>query len=227
MTGFVLDGMPAVYEGRLPYSPDFLAASAALSPDTSDTPVVMYEAGLKVSPAIGADLLAAIWEPYFNREWNHFCSHHHTPPNALGPDAGALQRGRVVYFAHPIFGLYGRHGMSFYANVILAAIRSLLPDPIIRCAGPGSLHVTVNRQPAQSRTVVHLMHYIPEQRTAGAETVYDVIPLFDIPLAVCSAAPSRVYTAPELTDLPFTVEDGYVKVILPELRGHTMVVLED
>jgi hypothetical protein len=39
--------------------------------------------------------------------------------------------------------------------------------------------------------------------------------------------PRRVYLAPDLKELPFTVEDGYVNTVIPLHCGYSMVVFEE
>lgn len=225
LSRFVLDAMPATHLGRLPYHPDFLLPLGDLAADTLPTPYVMYEAGLRAAPTPGAEVLGEIWEPYFNRTWRHFVSHNHTPVRGRGDDPGILQRGRVIYFAHPIFACYGKHGMAFYKIVALNALRRLLPDPLVVADAPSTLHVTWNRQPAERREVIHLLHYIPEKRTLGAEYIEDVIPLYNVPLRLRAEAPVRAYLAPSGQDLAFEVDGAYLQLTVPEVRGHVMVVL--
>ncbi|MBI2300490.1 MAG: beta-galactosidase trimerization domain-containing protein [Armatimonadetes bacterium] len=226
-TRFVLDCMPAEYAGALPFHPDFLLPLADQAAGTLPTPYVMYEPGLKVASKPGAEVLGEIWEPYFNRTWRHFVSHNHTPVRGRGEDPGIVQSGRVVYFSHPVFACYGKHGMMFYRDVALNALRRLLPDPLVLSDAPTTLQVTWNRQPAEGRSVVHLLHYIPEKRTLGPEYVEDVIPLYNVGLKLRASAPRRVYLAPGDGELPFVVEGGYVRLTVPEVRGHTMVVMDE
>ncbi len=224
---FVIDGMPAVAKGPLPYHPDFLKTAADLAEGTLPTEYVMYEPGLQVEPEPGAVVLGEVWEPYFNRTWEHFCSHNHTPVDKPAGDPGILQKGRILYFAHPVFACFAKHGMVFYKQLVLNGLRRLLPDPLVTVEAPTTLHVTLNRQPAEKRSVLHLLHYIPERRTMGSDYLEDVIPLANLKVRVRSAAPRRVYLAPEGTELPFEMAGAYVQFVVPELRGHDMVVLDD
>ena len=226
-TEFVVDGMPVTFAGDLPYNPDFLGCDKSLMAGILPADYVMYERGLQVVPVDNAEVLAAVYQPYFNRTFEHFCSHHHTPLDKITNDPGIVQQGRILYFAHPIFGCFGNHGMIFYKQVVLNALKRLLPEPLVVAAGPTTLHITWNRQPEQERTVAHLMHYIPEKRTQAADSIEDIIPLHDVTVRFRCPAPSRVYLAPEQTDLPFEVKGDYVEVTVPVVMGHAMVVMDD
>jgi len=226
-SGFALSRFPAVYEGELPYSPDFVRVLGALAEGIADTQYVMYLRGQKVSPAEGTEVLAEIWEPYFNRTYRHFCSHAHTPVARRSELPAALRKGRVVYLAHPVFSTFAQYGMPFYKQLVLNALNLLLPNPLVVADAPSTLQVTWNRQSAHRRSVVHLLHYIPERRTLAADYLEDVIPLYNIPLRLRTGAPRRVYLAPQREEIPFQTDGEYLCITVPEVRGHQMVVLEE
>lgn len=226
-SGFALSEFPAVYEGELPYSPDFVRPLGALAEGVADTQYVMYLRGQKVSPAEGAEVLAEIWEPYFNRTYQHFCSHAHTPVARRSDAPAVLRKGRVVYLAHPVFSTFAQYGMPFYKQLVLNALKILLPSPLVIADAPSTLQVTWNRQPAHHRSVVHLLHYIPERRTLAADYLEDVIPLYNVPLRLRASAPKRVYLAPQREQIPFQTDGEYLSLTVPEVRGHQMVVLEE
>lgn len=228
---FALPEFGLSYAGEAPYSPDYLRPKPELGAPLPDTEYVMYDQAAKACPSEGTKVLADTCAPYFNRTWAHFCSHRQTPPN-LGSDAGypsiAMNTaGNVIYFAHPIFCGYRRQAVLWYKKLFLAALRLLLPDPLVTCDAPSSAQVTMLRQPDKQRTVVHLLHYIPERRGLEFDTIEDIIPLHDIVLSLKTALrPSRVYLAPSGEEIPFTHNKGYVHLQVPKVQGHQMVVTE-
>ncbi|MBC7239318.1 MAG: beta-galactosidase, partial [Chloroflexi bacterium] len=180
--------------GPSPFAPDYLRARPELGADLPDAEHVMYEPGLETQPLAGSTILADTFGPYFNRTWDHFCSHRQTPPDLMAkPRFGAIIRneaGNVIYFANPIFMGYRRQAVLWYKKLFLAALRLLLPDPLVICQGPSTLQVTLLRQTWEGdvpRTVVHLLHYIPERRGLEFDTVEDVIPLYNVALAFRTA----------------------------------------
>jgi hypothetical protein len=117
--------------------------------------------------------------------------------------------------------------VRWYKALFLSALAMLLPDPLLSCAAPSTAQATILAQPEHGRTVVHLLHYIPERRGLEFDTIEDVIPLYDVPLAFKTAQrPGRVYLAPGGQDVAFTYEGGYVRLIVPEVVGHQIVVAE-
>jgi len=225
-TTFVLPEMPCVLRGEGSFSPDFILAGQSLSEGIPQTPHVMYERSLEVAPVSGAEVLAEIGWPYFNREWKHFCSHAQTPCERPSGMPAVIQRDQIIYFAHPLFGMYKRHGAKVYKDLFLNALRLLLPNPLIKATAPSTARVTLLEQPKENRHIVHVLHYIPENRCGDVPVIEDVIPLHEVRIGVHLPAPKHVYLAPERKALPFETGEGYVWVTLPRVDGHAMLVLE-
>jgi hypothetical protein len=230
-SGFALTEFGVQLQGEAPNLPDYLRARTALNADLADTEYVIYERGLAVTPDTGTTVLADVTGPYFNRTWDHFCSHRQTPMDpGNGADYPGITRstaGNVVYFAHPIFAGYRRQAPLWYKRLFQAALALLLPQPLVRTDAPTTAQVTVTRQADPARTIVHLLHYIPERRGLEFDTIEDVIPLHNVRLSIrCDAAPESVYLAPSRVQLPIEYRDGYLHLVVPKVRGHQMVVLE-
>lgn len=228
---FALDEFGLDYVGPSPFNPDYVWARDELAAGLPDVEHVFYEPGLETRPLPGTVTLADAYGPYFNRSWAHFCSHRQTPPHlTAGARFPAITRnaaGNVIYFANPIFCGYRQQAVLWYKKLFLAALRALLPDPLVRCQAPSSAQVTLTRQAQPERTIVHLLHYIPERRGLEFDTIEEAIPLYQIPLRFkTTRQPLRVYLAPSCEALPFDYQDGYVVVTVPEVRGHQMVVAE-
>ena len=66
----------------------------------------MYMRGLEVAASGAAEVLARMAPAYFDRRWEHFCSHRQTPCSGELAGPAATRAGDVIYFAHPIFGQY-------------------------------------------------------------------------------------------------------------------------
>lgn len=227
LSGFVLPEIPAEFVGTAAYSPDFVTPGE-LGEGLMDAPHVMYERGMEVTPKPGSTSFGTVSDPYFNREWDHFCSHSHTP------DAGPVERpavvesedGSVIYFSHPIFGMYGRHAALWYKRMALNALRRLLLEPLIETNAPSTAQVSLTTQAEENRTIVHLLHYIPERRHPGFDVIEDVIPLYNVEIAVRDVEPTAAYLVPEREPLEVRVEDGYARFTIPVVNGYAMVALE-
>lgn len=214
--------------GMSPFTATYFRASSEISRGIPDTDHVMYDTTVRVAPARGGKMLAEVIEPYFERSWEHFSSHFQTPPDRPSGYAAATINGRVGYISAPIFGAFGRHGNVPYRLLVGNLIELLMPDPLVTVAATTSTEVTVMRQKTpKPRTIVHLLQYCPERRTASLDLIEDIVPLHDVLLSLkLEKKPRRVYLAPGETPLEFAFKDGRANVRLAELAGHAMVVFE-
>ncbi|HEX6971436.1 MAG TPA: beta-galactosidase trimerization domain-containing protein [Limnochordia bacterium] len=226
-TSRFFDALGVRYKGEAEYSPDYVVPRPALSEGIPATEHVMYDRAIAVEPVGDAEVLADIWRPYFNRTFEHFCSHRQTPPEARTDLPAAVRTARTVYFAHPIFAMYRRWGTRVYKQLVLNALRLLFDDPVVRTDAPTTAHITLNIQRELGRYVLHILHYIPERRCQEIDTIEDVIPLHDVRVALkLPAAPRRVYLAPSEEEIPFTFDGRRAHVVIPRVTGHQMVVFE-
>ena len=213
--------------GPAEFSPDFLLPGEAIGRGLPATEHVMYLRGLEVKAARGSEILARTVQPYFNRTWEHFCSHAHTPSSGRAGPPGVVRRGGAIYFAHPIFTQYHANAPRWCRTLLLNALGLLLPEPLVRIDAPTTTLATLNRQEAENRWVLHLLHYVPQRRGAEFDTIEDVIPLYDVRASVRTPKrPRAVRLVPEGPDLPFKRRRTRVEFTVPAVQGHQMIALE-
>ncbi|MHB0857830.1 MAG: alpha-amylase family protein [Anaerolineae bacterium] len=233
-SGFALDAIGLDYLGPAPFAPNYLhvtGTESVIAAGIAPTDYVMYEAGSRVAARPGTEALLEEAVPYFNREWDHFCSHRQTPAEGPSGYPMATRRGNVIYLAAPFFQAFQVYGNQVYKAVVANAVAALLPDPLTRTSSlPSAGEVTLLAQaagPHGHRLVCHLLYYTPQRRTTRIDILEDVVPLFDVDLAVrTDLALSRVYLAPQNQDIAFEREGAYIRCRVPRLLGHQMVVLE-
>lgn len=225
--GFVLPEWPVDLIGEQSMSPDFILALGPLASGLPKVPFVAYEPGVEVVPRPNSEVLADAYLPYFERTYAHFCSHAHAPVDRKASYPAAVQRDNVVYLSHPHCTAYLVHGQSEDAQIVRNALELLLPVPLLRSDAPSTCHITLNRQSSLGRWIVHLLHYIPERRADSRDLIQDVIPLYNVRLSVRTPAPpSACYLAPCGSEVAAHWEGGRIEVVVPQVLGHQMVVLE-
>jgi hypothetical protein len=213
-------------KGEAPFSPDFIRARAPLARGLPGAELVVYRRALEVEPQGSTEVLADVVVPYFNRTFEHYSSHRHTPSSGRTGYVGAVRNGRTVYFAHPLFTQYGANAPRWCKQLVLNAVDLLLVDPVLRHRGPSTVLAAVNEQAAERRFVVHLLHYIPERRGTDFDVIEDVIPLFDLDVDVrAPRAVTGVVAVPQQQKLAFQQRAGRVTFRLPRLDGHQMVAV--
>ena len=221
----VMKEMGIASHGDSPYTTTYLRPARSTAKCVTATDHVMYDRGFRMTPTRGATKLCSVVEPYFERTYEHFCSHFQTPPAKRSRYAAIVQNGRCITFAVPIFGAYGRHGNTPYRQILGTCIDRLLPQPLIRAGGPAHLETSVIRK--GKRTAVHLLSYIPMRRTNALDIIEDAVPLIDMPLAVrFPRQPRHALVAPVGDALPFEYKDGYAHVEVTTAEGHVLVVFE-
>jgi hypothetical protein len=181
---------------------------------------------MDVEAAPGAEVLVQKVLPYFDRTYQHFCSHRQTPSSGVQGGPAVVRKGRAIYFANPIFTEYNGAASRWVKVMFLNAIELLMGEPLVKHGGPTTLQVSVNEQPAEKRWVVHLLHYIPERRGIFFDVIEDVIPLYNVAVSVRAPKPAvAVRLAPEGTALPFKQANGRLEFVVPQVNGHQMVEL--
>lgn len=213
------------YDGEAPYSPDFIMPNQKIGKLLPKTEHVMYRKGELVEVMAG-DILMDTYVPYFNRTWEHFCSHRHTPSAHKKGYPAAVQNAGCIYFAHPVFTIYQEKHPRWCREIIKDAIERLLPEPVIRHQGPKTMIVTLNEQKKEKRYILHALHYIPPKNCDDLYTIDDVIPLYQVGFSIKTEEPIKsAVLVPEGRTLPITYKEGRTELIIPEISGHAMVEL--
>lgn len=224
-TEFLFD-VGAKYLGQSDYKNDYVKASKVVAEGIVRTPFLFYESANKVE-IIDSEILASIYEPYFDRTYGHYSSHQNTPyklKSAAYP--AAIRKNNVVYLAHPICEIYFKYGAQYHRDYFINALRLLYTDPILQVELPSAGRARFVNQKINNRYVLHLLYASPIQR-GTVQVIEDIPPLYDIETNVSVEEKiTRVYLAPQKENIPFIQENGYVKIKIPKIKGHQIVVLD-
>lgn len=201
-----------------------------------------------------ATVIADAVSPYFNRDWRHFCSHQHAPPN-LNPmsdphadwssdsqpdiSPAIIRSGSYVYFAWPIFSDYFDTGQPIMRAWLANALQIAGYSAPIRTAMPTAGKITVTEQWLESgpRTVVHLVYgpsqlrgngvRYPEGHVLPVEIIDDVPPLHDIEVRIrLRQEPSRVHVVMGDEELPWRRVGEEFIFAVPRIEVHEAIAIE-
>lgn len=220
--------------GRSTLAPDYLVATR-LTPDVPvRSPVVIHGGAFELRPG-RAKVLVERRVPYFNRTWEHFCSHQHAPESPAAAGAAAILYRGIAYFTHDIFTRYREYGQPLYRDFVAAALRHLLGEQWpVTTSLPTDGRFNVLEQPAERRYVVHLL-YAPKSlrgwtnkrgRALPVEVIEDIVPLHDVRVRV--RLPRRIRRArlvPEDVSVRFEQRDSVVEFTVPDVECHQMIEL--
>lgn len=209
-----------------PYSCTYLRFDESAGGTLPKSDHVFYERGVRLEAPEGSEVLARIVEPYFERTWEHFCSHAQTPGRLEASlYAAAFVRGREGVFALPVFRAYARHGNLPCRQLVSAALARLLPQPVLRLDGPSYLEAVIADQ--GQRRLIHLLSFIPQKRSADIEMVEEAIPARNIAIDLKSPAlVRRVSLQPQDIEIPFEQAAGRVRIGLDCVEGHQIIVFD-
>ncbi len=232
--------LPLQYDGQTELFPNFMEIAPEFA-DTVTTPMVMYHPSQKIKVMSGRSL-GKIYDPYFNRSYQHFCSHQHTP---FHPEPSPYQAGvitdNILYFAHPVFQLYALYGAVVLKDFLLKTIHALIGDILpLETSLPSQGRVSLMEQKDEHRYVAHALYAntilrgmngrwhadhiafgpSPVQVIEDLNPLYDVKFVFRLPEKI-----RRVTLEPQGIEIPFKEQNGLVELQLEKLVCHQMIVL--
>lgn len=227
-------------EGESPFCPDFIKSAPEFT-GFVNTPFAMRLPSIRFRTTKGISL-GEIYDPYFNRDVDHFCSHQFTPyrTEASGYDAGALM-GNVLYFAHPVFATYCLTGMNAIREFATRAIDRLAgADRQVRTSNLTSAgRVSLLYQESKERYILHLLyghtalrgyHGILPNGQFPAKPVEVIEELSSIRNVSCSlnipGEVRRLTLVPEMREIDFRYENGRICFCIDEFTCHAMIVIE-
>lgn len=211
--------------------------------DFVNAPMVMYARSRRLE-RIDGEALGDVYDPYFNRAWDHFCSHQHAParPDASG-FLGGVRKNNLLYLAHPVFSIYRGFGQVALRQTISKHLDLLLGDRTVELNGlPSTGRVTLTRQADHRRSVLHLLNGTTINRggemslhggtVTGRLASYEVIeefrPIRGVDVSVrLDARPRRVTLEPDGREVEFSYENGKAAFTLEELAHHQMIVFHE
>lgn len=224
--------------GPVAFTPSYIGAAKALDPAMTSSPFVVYGTAQQIV-AEGAQVLAEVVPPYFNRTFAHFSSHAHAPDDVHAAPLGAAVTlaGRIGYIAYPLFTIYHNVGQPLYKHVFRGLLNRLLPKPMLTTDLPSSGRATMTHQAARNRTIVHLLYGPPQVRgkavpqgegTRVLEMIEDIPAIGPVSASVrLPSPPKRAYEAVSGEDLTVRdLGDGTYGVTLDRLRIHAAIVFE-
>lgn len=231
--GFALD-LGLELRRRSECNPEYLIPTDLAPTPIVRGPFVIHSSAWNIE-APGCRVLAQRAEPYFNRTWDHFCSHQHAPDAEISAYPAAVVGEGFVYFAHEIFTAYRNLGQPLYRDLVQDALAHLLPAPTVETNLPTAARVSLMHQPGENRSVLHLLFAVPVKRGAdnyvspqaqAVEVIEDLYSLDEVEVTVRLTHDVReIRLVPSGETLAFAREDEAIRFTVPRLLCHQMVEL--
>ena len=195
-------------------------------PSLPQMDTVLYETGTEIE-IVDDDVkvIARRVEPYFNRTWDHFCSHRHSPARPEESFPLITQKGNVIYIAHPIFKDYANNAMLSYKLMVKEIIDRVGYNYLVKAELPSSAEVTIREK--DNSYILHFLSYIPQRRCDKLDIIEDVIPLYNRNVKFFTDKDvSTVKLVPEGEMLVHIHTAAGIEFEIPEIIGHQMVEIE-
>jgi len=226
------------------FSPDFIQPEKQYSSDFLSSPIVMYTPGRRLKVNSGKSL-GKVFDPYFNRTYDHFCSHQHTPykPEFSSYDCGVITNN-LVYIPHKIFTLYRAYGAVVYKDFIIKSLKELIGDKqTVSTNLPSTARLILTKQENKNRKILHLLYGNTVTRGGAmnmeggvggnssppksVEIIEELLPLYDIEVRIRTVKPENVFLEPQHVVVDFQWKNGLLLLNIEKFTCHQMISLEE
>ncbi|MBQ7353056.1 MAG: beta-galactosidase trimerization domain-containing protein [Clostridia bacterium] len=190
------------------------------------TPFLSYSSAYMVECENG-EVLAEVYEPYFNRTRRHFCGHKNTPFKENAEKYPALvKKGNVLYFAHPIFEAYDKSGNYILQKYLQRAIESIY-DKNISVKNFYSCGRVRVRKSEQNRFYAIHMLYAPPVNRGNVCLIEDFPEVNNIRVTIKIKENIReIISAPDNEIIEFVQNGEEVMFTVNNLKLHKLIVIK-
>ncbi len=210
------------YADKPAYQQDYCCPESIRLP-FGNAPFLCYEAAQRTE-LIDGEVLARVYEPWFDRTYARYCSHRNTPYRAeAAAHPAAVRKGKRVYLAHPVCRLYRETGAQLFREMFIAALRTVY-QPRYTVSLPSAGRTRLTRQ--KDRYVFHAAYASPIQRGV-ASVIEDIVPIHDVKVDMrMEEAVTAVKLVPSGETLPFEKENGRLVFTIPCVHCHQAVEIQ-
>jgi len=206
---------------KSPYDIDYIKCDLEDFP----TPFLSYQSAYRTS--CDGEVVAEVYEPYFNRTFRHFCGHANTPNRPEPADYPAMvKNGNVVYFAHPVFTSYHKTGNYALQKYVEKGLGLVYDRSLTVTNFPSSARIRVRKSQGKPFYAVHLLYAPPVNR--GNACILEDFPRLDgVEVSLTVDEPIRAVTSrPDGEAIPFRQEGNRVTFTVNNVTVHRLITLE-
>lgn len=218
---------------KCPFKPAYVRIDSSFGDTIDDFEFALYDGADRWRVEGSTVPAAVLGEPLFQRSPEHYTSHFQSPVATITDSPVLLVHGRVAAFAFPIASGYYAHGYWIYKELFRRALDAVYPERLVRHTGAPSLELSVTRQSETvghgERWIVHAVNFAGGLRRGRDHSQYfdAVVPQSGVEVALAlPIEPIRVFDARTLDDIQVKREGGKLVISLPDVKIHTVVVVE-
>jgi hypothetical protein len=184
-----------------------------------------------VKPVNGAIELIPVISPLKAGKGGAKFGHGLAPPDRYEGYAAvterAVGRGKVIYVAMPAFKQYWQNQNPYVSELVLSLVDRLVPRPLARVETKAQVEMVAVRK--NNDLIVHLVNHSCRERLQGHwYPVFEYMPVIrNIPVSIrVGDATPGIRSAPAGEEVAYTVQEGYAKLVVPELEFMESVVVK-
>lgn len=224
-TEFALKQWKFQYEGTDNSNSSYFRMKKGIESKVADMSWAMYSHGILMKPTEETEVIAGYIKPYFNRHWDGFHGYFYTPPEKETEYTAAAIADNVCHICFKVFKAYYKGAMYSHKALVAYFLEKLIAEPLVKCERiPSTSRINLTRR--ENMMLLHVKTTYPEVR--GRMDIIEEHSILSAGAVVSVKGKfSRVYTAPDICPLQFEVVDNYTNIVLPQVNGYVMVVLEN
>lgn len=213
------------YLGESCFDCDYTKIHECLYPTFIKTPFLNYIPAIKVEAFPDTEVLAEIYEPYFNRTLEHYCSHQQTPYRESKSDHPAITKNRnCIFVAHPLDFIYQKYGARIHRDLFNSCLDLIYKNPVIHVELPSAARINLLHQINEKRYALHLLYSTPMLRGSSL-VIEDCVPLnkikvsFDFPEKI-----KAISLFPDNKNLDIKLNKNENFVVVPQFKTHCVLL---
>ena len=204
---------------------DYTLIKDSLYPIFVNTPFLNYKAAIRVEPTTEVEVLADIFEPYFNRTSEQYCSHQKTPFKETKADHPAIVKSKNnIFIAHELDSMYHKYGARIHRELFINCLNLLYKSPMIEVDLPSAARINLLHQENEQRFVLHILYSTPIRRGI-ASVIEDFVSLSNI--KVSFNFPKEIHAVtliPDQQNLAISKNQSKQLVTIPKFEMHCALV---
>ncbi len=216
----------AKFKGQTTFRPDYFIPEFSYC-NLGSTAFVMYSKGYMLE-LNGGEVLGERENSYFNRTFEHFSSHQHTP-NEKGTRSPAITKGNDgVYISWEIFDDYAKKGSLILKEMFKNVMDLMLGEnKTITTNLPAQGICTIQHQKNESRYINHLLYAVPTSRGENIQIIEDILPVYNTEVSIKMDKKAKsVYLAPQNKPIEFIQDGNKLSYKVDCFECHQMVVID-
>lgn len=214
------------YKGKSKYDCDYTCAGENINQGIVESKFLNYLPA-NINSVNGCEVLAELYEPFFSRTSEHYCSHQNTPPKEVKASHPAIvKKGNIFYCAHSLDIMYYRYGARLHRDIYSNLIRFTKYRPFVNLDLPSTGRINILHNKANSAFLLHILSSNPIQRGA-CSVIEDFITLFNTKISFNFPYKiKQVILEPGNKKLEVIKKRDNYSIIIPKINCHCLVVFK-